>query len=328
MAEDRLLSDEILLGLINKNKGGGGGTTNYNDLSNQPQINGETLSGNKTASDLGLATESALADKADKSAVKNEFLGTLDEWNALTEEQKKTYDTYQFTDDFMEGRYIYLPTIYSEEERQVGVWTDGKPLYQKTYRNISITNNADNIIDSNFGTDKNICTHDIEFRGISGNHRSDYNTSVNDTLYSNNGQLMYYFNKSGSWSQLFDTADITLQYTKTTDQPGSGTWTPDGQLAHHYSTSEKIVGTWIDGSTVYERTIDFGSDITIDNNWQTTSEPNTNMGKCISAILMSSSGNVRTSPSVQLDYGSYIRICYTNWTDTGRYLTIQYTKTE
>lgn len=38
--------------------GGGGGTSNYNDLSNKPQINSVTLSGNKTASDLGLVSES------------------------------------------------------------------------------------------------------------------------------------------------------------------------------------------------------------------------------------------------------------------------------
>lgn len=34
--------------------GGSGGTTNYNDLSNKPSINGVELSGNKTASDLGI----------------------------------------------------------------------------------------------------------------------------------------------------------------------------------------------------------------------------------------------------------------------------------
>lgn len=34
--------------------GGGGGTTDYNDLTNKPQINSQTLTGNKTASDLGL----------------------------------------------------------------------------------------------------------------------------------------------------------------------------------------------------------------------------------------------------------------------------------
>ena len=34
--------------------GGSGGTTNYNDLTNKPSINGIVLSGNKTAEDLGL----------------------------------------------------------------------------------------------------------------------------------------------------------------------------------------------------------------------------------------------------------------------------------
>ena len=34
--------------------GGGGGTTDYNNLSNKPQINDVTLSGNKDASDLYL----------------------------------------------------------------------------------------------------------------------------------------------------------------------------------------------------------------------------------------------------------------------------------
>lgn len=34
--------------------GGGGGTTNYNALENRPQINSVTLTGNKSASDLGL----------------------------------------------------------------------------------------------------------------------------------------------------------------------------------------------------------------------------------------------------------------------------------
>ena len=39
-----------------KNGGGQGGTTNYNDLTNKPQVNGVTLSGNKTAADLGITT--------------------------------------------------------------------------------------------------------------------------------------------------------------------------------------------------------------------------------------------------------------------------------
>lgn len=45
---------------------GPGGTTNYNDLTNKPQIEGHTLTGNKTAETLGLATTSQLNGKVDK----------------------------------------------------------------------------------------------------------------------------------------------------------------------------------------------------------------------------------------------------------------------
>lgn len=47
--------------------GGGGGTDNYNELSNKPKINNITLTGNKSLSNLGIASAAALNDKADKS---------------------------------------------------------------------------------------------------------------------------------------------------------------------------------------------------------------------------------------------------------------------
>lgn len=43
-----------LLGKKLAGSGGGSGTSNYNELENKPQINGNTLSGNKTAANLGL----------------------------------------------------------------------------------------------------------------------------------------------------------------------------------------------------------------------------------------------------------------------------------
>lgn len=64
MAEDRMLNDEILLGLIKANSGGGG-TTDYDALSNKPQIAGTTLSGNKSLADLGIASATDLAAKQD-----------------------------------------------------------------------------------------------------------------------------------------------------------------------------------------------------------------------------------------------------------------------
>ena len=47
--------------------GGGGGTTDYDDLSNKPQINGNTLSGNKTGSQLGLVDTGTLSSYVAKA---------------------------------------------------------------------------------------------------------------------------------------------------------------------------------------------------------------------------------------------------------------------
>ena len=43
--------------LLGKSKSGGGGTSDYSQLTNKPSINGVTLSGNKTSEDLGLASK-------------------------------------------------------------------------------------------------------------------------------------------------------------------------------------------------------------------------------------------------------------------------------
>ena len=40
--------------------GGGGGSSDYTDLSNKPQINGVTLTGNKTSADLGIQDATAV----------------------------------------------------------------------------------------------------------------------------------------------------------------------------------------------------------------------------------------------------------------------------
>ena len=47
--------EEAYLDKIAKSGGGGGGTTDYTDLENKPQIGGITLTGNKSLGDLGAA---------------------------------------------------------------------------------------------------------------------------------------------------------------------------------------------------------------------------------------------------------------------------------
>ena len=153
---------------------------------------------------------------------------------------------------------IYIPALYSERERQVGVWIDGKPLYQKTtILTGTYTGNMNNV---DFGLgDRNIdALAFTQMIGIRSN-----NSFLPIPFYnpvSPNDGAGYVLNTDRSvtlrlGSIEYAKLELTIRYTKTTDQPGSGKWTPEGQFSHHYSTSEKIVGTWIDGSTVYEKTI-------------------------------------------------------------------------
>lgn len=121
MDEDRMLNDEILLGLIKANGGGGGGgTTNYNLLENKPQIAGTELQGNKSLADLGIASA---------QDVKNEFIGTMDEWDALSTAQKKAFDTYQITNDYSEA---LMPNYSTTEQKTGQKWIDGKDIFSKT----------------------------------------------------------------------------------------------------------------------------------------------------------------------------------------------------
>ena len=56
---------------------GPSGSTNYNDLSNKPQINGVTLSGNKTTSDLHIEAGASDLSDLDDVRIDNPELGQL-----------------------------------------------------------------------------------------------------------------------------------------------------------------------------------------------------------------------------------------------------------
>ena len=60
----KLSDDDYDMGWIDQTGGGGGGggTSNYNELSNKPQIAGTTLSGNKTLAQLGIAAAADIPD--------------------------------------------------------------------------------------------------------------------------------------------------------------------------------------------------------------------------------------------------------------------------
>ena len=212
---------------------------------------------------------------------------------------------------------IYIPTLYSERERQVGVWTDGKPLYQKTYSlgsGVYITNSGISI--SSYLD--NLSTYDQIIDAVGYGKNS--NDARVDSLYLNTTGMAY-------CAEGMTTNSITVQYTKTTDQPGSGTWTPTGQYAHHYSTDEKIVGTWIDGSTIYERTWDFGSDITVSaSSWYTTNISTNGINRIINYSGFDNNGTFRSLDVACDDTYVQLLAMRNSGSDNVRYITLQYTK--
>lgn len=229
------------------------------------------------------------------------------------------------------GNLIYLPALYSEEEREVGVWTDGKPLYEKTVNFGSLPNNTTKTVSSGLS---NISIQQIFGVAKSSNgftvtlpHREISGSGNIDIVY----QADNYIRIKTDYDYSGYTAYVTLQYTKTTDTAGSGRYLPDGELSHHYSTSEKVVGTWIDGSTLYERTWDFSANpiALLYQQWVSTGIDATGMGVVVESTLRDSDGIIDFIGQVSKN-GNYISIRRT-WSETSYsrslyYLTLQYTK--
>lgn len=157
----------------------------------------------------------------------------------------------------------YPPLIYFTDEREIGVWTNGKPLYEKTYITHSTSVNTDIIFDvSSLSIDTVVYIGGIFDRFVNNKHYwQEWNMAEgannyamaridSDDGHGTNGTLRGYIKYEGTTEQHF-----TIRYTKTTDTAGSGRWSNAGDQTHHYSTSEQVVGTWIDGKPIYEKTI-------------------------------------------------------------------------
>lgn len=196
----------------------------------------------------------------------NERELSAEEYMALTEAEKTNGTNYYIYDAMPEGKEIQ-PIIYSTVEREIGVWTDGKPLYQKTFLpNYQSSQSSPGEI--NFAIDIHELNVDtvVHLFGIWQRRAGDsahllYQFGSGEATYGdawlrvdsengyNNGRINATIKTENT-----DWQCITIQYTKTTDTAGSGIWAPSGVPAVHYDSNEKIVGTWF-GETLYEKTI-------------------------------------------------------------------------
>ena len=161
------------------------------------------------------------------------------------------------------GGNVTQPAIYSTKEREVGVWIDGKPLYQKTVQLSNLTIPANNQVITSL-SDVGILNTEtvVKADGIMVLNNNPTTIPAYQVSTFSSYANSFYVNLSdgivisrGSNSSITADYYITIQYTKTTDTAGSGLWTPQGTPAQHYATYEQVVGTWIDGSTLYEKTV-------------------------------------------------------------------------
>ena len=264
---------------------------------------------------------------------------TWAEYQALTEAEKNNGTMY-FCNDVNGDGSEFQPVIYSEEEREIGVWTDGKPLYQKTVtleQTMASQEYYTLISDSTFtliGYNSD-GTRFIRNNGQVWSPSFGYDGGTVFIYQETNGDIKFSYNVSGV---VIIKAEITLLYTKTTDQAGSGTWTPQGVPAHHYSTDERVVGTWVDGSTLYEKTLHTTTAVNLNTQTWTQipweNEPS-NINRLISAELIGvvpntymgirfglDSGHIKAAASVGGTFPTGI-----GQTDGNEYVTIRYTKT-
>lgn len=215
-----------------------------------------------------------------------------------------------------QGTKIPREQIYSTSEKIVGCWTDGRPVYQKTItgtapstvntvKYYAIGATVSTIVKATFMLYDGAGNY-LQFEGvnlISSAFTSNTITGVksgitNNSATSNKNSAFIVCNNS-SW--LDKNVYITIQYTKTTDAANSFNYGDPNE----YSATEKIVGSWIDGKPLYQKTISYtcptcsteGEDAQTSLTSSMLIGTNVNV-KRFDSVIVQSNGNVHMLPIV------------------------------
>lgn len=223
-------------------KPGGGGSSNYNDLNNRPQMNSVTLAGNKSTEDLipigsGLRFNSNGELEATGGGGGTSDYDDLDnkpQINSVTLSGNKSLadigvgdpsdlDTTVKTDLVSAINELVAGNSnnYSTSEKVVGTWIDGKPLYQKTIAcgampNATTKTVASGLTNENvnriYGFTINSTGIVIPLPYVDVSSNSAVQIHISYLTESHEIRIM-----TGSDRRGFSTSYVTLQYTKTTD---------------------------------------------------------------------------------------------------------------
>lgn len=249
-------------------EGGSGGASSFSELEDVdfsnlqngqvPKYNSSTQKWENADESGGTVTDvqvngTSVVNQQGEAEITSYKEVTQAEYNALPESKETDGVLYCIKD--VGGADSFPPLIYSDEEREIGVWRDGKPLYQKTYdlgSDTSISYNSWTEVNATYPTNCELIVR-VDCNTSGGTYAS--GISVGRKA---NGKFEMQTGRNGNAQNI---RYFTIFYTKSSDTPGSGTWTTQGGYAHHYSTSEKVIGTWIDGKPIYEitKTADTGN---------------------------------------------------------------------
>lgn len=129
-------------------------------------------------------------------------------------------------------------------------------------------------------------------------------------------------------SELDDVELTSLQTGQTLVYDGEKFINSTPESGIHYSETEKKIGTWIDGSTLYRKVIDLGENINISNSqWTSSGTTITNLDKIVYVGSINSSGTFYPLQAYHTNGAINLMACRDGNPATSRWLILEYTKT-
>ena len=245
--------------------------SNLKDTNISNPSNGQTLQYNATTNKWENTTPASGGNvddvKVNGTSVVTNKVANIKSYKEVTQAEYEALPDTKLSDDVLyaikdsQGAGGFPPLIYSTDEREVGVWYNGKPVYKLTVHNdtlapeVNVETNIADLSSYNIDTVISIDAIDHMVRSAGSVNRWMPNASYLETFYDPSSKYLKF--RQSYAGQASNDLYITLLYTKTTDVAGSGNWATSGGYAHHYSEIEQVIGTWKDGKPIYEKTITF-----------------------------------------------------------------------
>lgn len=197
--------------------GGGGGTSDYPDLTNKPSINGHTLLGNQTGADLGLASSSDIPTITDTYSATSS--------NGMSGKAvKQAIDALDKSDSAVSGQYVSavseangiitvsrasLPTIPTVNNGQLTIQQNG--TNKATFTANQSGNATANIVTDDWVATGTVSSGSVSFSGIDDSGNYGYKPFAEVTASSTNK------NPTAQISTLSGTGTSSMSVTYTTD---------------------------------------------------------------------------------------------------------------